>query len=1042
MSGDRSGLLGKTGLAGSHPIAEPVVPSGQRRSLGCPLLRLAIHVLPVAALTGVATAQVADPALVPVGAPWRWAYAQAGVTVPASVWTQPEFDDRPWPAGPSGFAFDYGQTEATRLVISRTSPAVCFRTSFTLDDPETVRWLVLRVDHSGGFIAWINGNEVTRRGFPGEAGTAVAYDQPGTPRVTGHPAEIDVSHGVPWLRRGTNVLAIQWHSVLPLGGGSIFVPELLANFIRGPAVQNTSTTRQHILWKTHLPASTRVEYGTSTDLGWVYEQAEAVTNHLARLEGLAADTTYHYRILSTAGDTTVTSPIFKFRTLRASGGFSFALTADMGSGTEPQYAIGRVLRNAEPDLVLVAGDLIYYSFTAGRADFRCYSVYGQQMRSTPWFVAPGNHDVITAGGRDFFDAFDMPTNNVAPADHAAAATGPEHYYSFDHGDAHFVAAYIPLQMSYLALKPDSAQVRWLEADLAASTKPWKFLFFHMPILTSNGHRNDDYNASGELDTAEVRRIILPLARRYGVQMILSGHAHAYERFHPVDGALAIVSGGGGGTLYGMSTFDDSAAVFHQRYQCVKVQVQGDALELMALDDQGRVFDRMYFHRSAPAPRDYTATWHAPVIETAPADDRDGNLLGQTFDFAGEPIPTAPGLFANVGRVYVNRDHDHLYLGFEQPMLNGNNTLLVFVDSPALDLAALEDHPAPGAEGGVGGLRTLGNLSFRGFRPDIACVLGDEYADGQFRSYLRTNHLAAGSPPAPVIRTNLALDTGQGVFRLDASNADVPGARIQQFNRSPQAEPFPWEQNANFIEVAIPLTELGFPPAQRSGQTLKLGAVVGGAGYSTEAVRPWRQLDQCFLGARLEEMPAAEFVLEGLTVHLGPDLDADGDGLLLAEEQQLGTRPDSPDSDGDGLDDGWEVRYTLDPLDPSGNNGPHADLDGDGLSNLDEQAAGSSPRDPASALRVEVARHGSNRVLLSWRSVAGRQYRLLGAERVTGPFLELAIEGWPRTGLGRLESLDLRLDGLMPPMRFLRLLIDPPPRAASAAGHSLLDSPRP
>ncbi|HVM95853.1 MAG TPA: hypothetical protein VMT89_05660, partial [Candidatus Acidoferrales bacterium] len=68
-------------------------------------------------------------------------------------------------------------------------------------------------------------------------------------------------------------------------------------------------------------------------------------------------------------------------------------------------------------------------------------------------------------------------------------------------------------------------------------------------------------------------------------------------------------------------------------------------------------------------------------------------------------------------------------------------------------------------------------------------------------------------------------------------------------------------------------------------------------------------------------------------------DSDHDGLSDIDEATHGTGVDQPDSDGDGLLDGFEVRYGLNPLDPSDANG---DTDGDGLNNLDEQSAGTNP----------------------------------------------------------------------------------------------------
>jgi thrombospondin type 3 repeat protein len=70
------------------------------------------------------------------------------------------------------------------------------------------------------------------------------------------------------------------------------------------------------------------------------------------------------------------------------------------------------------------------------------------------------------------------------------------------------------------------------------------------------------------------------------------------------------------------------------------------------------------------------------------------------------------------------------------------------------------------------------------------------------------------------------------------------------------------------------------------------------------------------------------------------LDQDDDGLSDTQEAVLGTDPANPDSDGDGLLDGFEVRYGLNPLSAADG---RADPDGDGLDNLAEQAARTDPR---------------------------------------------------------------------------------------------------
>ena len=137
------------------------------------------------------------------------------------------------------------------------------------------------------------------------------------------------------------------------------------------------------------------------------------------------------------------------------------------------------------------------------------------------------------------------------------------------------------------------------------------------------------------------------------------------------------------------------------------------------------------------------------------------------------MPSLAGEFSNLGRVYVNNDATNLFIGLEQAMIYSNQNIFLFLELPGqggvTNLVGLGDGLAGTAEG-VDGLDFLENLSFTNFAPSVACLLGDEYADGQDRHF---------------VRPGLGLDLGQGVFRLNTNFSDVSGVRLQQFNRSPQ-----------------------------------------------------------------------------------------------------------------------------------------------------------------------------------------------------------------------------------------------------------------
>ena len=189
----------------------------------------------------------------------------------------------------------------------------------------------------------------------------------------------------------------------------------------------------------------------------------------------------------------------------------------------------------------------------------------------------GNHDRY-ANTYDYLQSFCLPTNS---------ATGTEEFYSFDDGDGHFVVLDTVLPTGN-GCAPGSPQYQWLEADLATSRKPWKFLFFHNTIRNSGyPHRYDDYNGNLIPDRIELQNSIGYLAGRYQVQVIFTGHDHTYERLGPVNGTHTIISGGGGAVLYSSCGFwDESSSQFWSRYNCVRISVSADTLQLEALDERG------------------------------------------------------------------------------------------------------------------------------------------------------------------------------------------------------------------------------------------------------------------------------------------------------------------------------------------------------------------------------------------------------------------------------------------------------------------------
>ena len=154
--------------------------------------------------------------------------------------------------------------------------------------------------------------------------------------------------------------------------------------------------------------------------------------------------------------------------------------------------------------VVTLGDNAYPNGTA--ANYKnCYdSSWGRfKGRTKP---APGNHEYDSdSTAQPYFDYF-------------GAAAGPvgAGYYSYDLGNWHLVAL-----NSSAPVGPNSAQAAWLRSDLAASSAKCELAYFHYPLFSSSEHGN-----------IQSMRAIWQILYDAGVDVVLSGHDHTYERFAP------------------------------------------------------------------------------------------------------------------------------------------------------------------------------------------------------------------------------------------------------------------------------------------------------------------------------------------------------------------------------------------------------------------------------------------------------------------------------------------------------------------------------
>jgi hypothetical protein len=155
-----------------------------------------------------------------------------------------------------------------------------------------------------------------------------------------------------------------------------------------------------------------------------------------------------------------------------------------------------------------------------------FDVFPAMLRKSVLWSTLGNHDGYTADSASqtgpYYDIFSLPRSGEA----GGLASGTEAYYSFDYANIHFIC----LESFETNRSTSGPMLTWLRNDLANTTQPWIVAFFHHPPYSKGSHDSDT-----EIELKEMRQNALPILENAGVDLVLSGHSHSYERSFLIDG---------------------------------------------------------------------------------------------------------------------------------------------------------------------------------------------------------------------------------------------------------------------------------------------------------------------------------------------------------------------------------------------------------------------------------------------------------------------------------------------------------------------------
>lgn len=533
--------------------------------------------------------------LISTGSSWK--YLDNG-TNQGTAWKATTINETGWLQGNAQLGYGDGD-EATVVSYGSSSSnkyvTTYFRKTFSITNASQYLNYTLNVKRDDGVAVYVNGTEVYRNNLAANAAyntlATLASDDGGTFQTTTLPANTFVT--------GNNTIAVEIHQNAGNSSDISFDLEL-----KGNTSTPTSTTQKHIRWGTTknplegLTISwTNSTSATTDQIKWGYSTAyEQGTSNVASRSGYAAATnkffsftfpgvlnansTIYYSLYDSVSGvwssqkTYTTSPPLNTNT------FTFAAVGDSRTNVGVWNNISTLTNNRNPAFVVFNGDIVDTGSSASQ--WNAWFDNGTNLIGNKLILhAQGNHDVAAASY--YQNIFDLPKNNTPQT---------ELYYSVEYGEAVFICL-------NSETPGDTAQYNWLKATLAANaSKKWKIISFHRPFYTVGPH-------AGEMDA--YWNTWFKAFDDYGVDLILTGHDHLYERFKPInrnvsttnavanygsqanEGRCQVVCGGAGAPLYtaGTSSF---LQAFKSDYHYVIFDVTNTSLCGKVYDDTNVLID--------------------------------------------------------------------------------------------------------------------------------------------------------------------------------------------------------------------------------------------------------------------------------------------------------------------------------------------------------------------------------------------------------------------------------------------------------------------
>ncbi|HCL31778.1 MAG TPA: hypothetical protein DIC52_25530 [Candidatus Latescibacteria bacterium] len=357
---------------------------------------------------------------------------------------------------------------------------------------------------------------------------------------------------------------------------------------------------------------------------------ETARHHIFALTDLRPDTHYRYRIEGDGFD----SGERTFRTLPiAPRQYRFLAVGDVRSRPEDWRKVARRMNDNESEALFIVGTGDYpadgrqYEQWKGQffdpardllARLPIWPAIGNHERTRQYVSAPPPDEVIAEEESHYFSLFDLPGN--------------ERWYRVDY-------QYLTLLVldSNSQMQPGHEQYEWLHEQLRSARKRFTLVVYHHGSVTSgpHGRRREDGITFREWPADQIRRFLMPLYEMYGVDLVLNGHDHLYERSQ-VNGVYYVITGGGGAPLYKVNSSENpyqQVAIAAHHYSAL--DVTPTSITLTAIGVEGEMLDWFVIPVSAATATRMPRHWRDELLQTLTFEASAGAsqvLVRNTLDF--------------------------------------------------------------------------------------------------------------------------------------------------------------------------------------------------------------------------------------------------------------------------------------------------------------------------------------------------------------------------------------------------------------------------